>query len=107
MCNNTFSSFSGCEYHGYCGDITRTWPINGKFTKYQQILYEIVLDVQKQIILYCKEKISLDFMYQKMINLLGQYLRNEKILKHNIYDINELNAVSFNKILFCFFIIIN
>ena len=37
----------GCEYGGYASDLTRTWPVNGKFTEPQKELYEIVLDVQK------------------------------------------------------------
>lgn len=41
---------AGCEYGGYSSDITRTWPINGRFTDAQLILYEIVLTVQKELI---------------------------------------------------------
>ena len=41
---------AGCEYHGYVSDITRTWPVNGHFTPAQRVLYEIILDVQNQII---------------------------------------------------------
>jgi Xaa-Pro aminopeptidase len=41
---------AGCEYHGYASDVTRTWPISGKFTKPQRELYQLVLDVQKSCI---------------------------------------------------------
>lgn len=34
---------AGCEYQGYAGDITRTFPINGKFTPAQREIYDIVL----------------------------------------------------------------
>jgi len=34
---------AGAEYHGYCGDVTRTFPINGSFTKEQREIYEVVL----------------------------------------------------------------
>ena len=34
---------AGCEYRGYAGDITRTFPINGKFTPAQREIYDIVL----------------------------------------------------------------
>ncbi|MNG82659.1 Xaa-Pro aminopeptidase [compost metagenome] len=34
---------AGCEYKGYAGDITRTFPVNGKFSKPQRALYDIVL----------------------------------------------------------------
>ncbi len=34
---------SGCEYLGYASDITRTFPVNGKFTSVQKDVYEAVL----------------------------------------------------------------
>ncbi len=34
---------AGCEYQGYAGDITRTFPVNGKFTPPQRAVYDIVL----------------------------------------------------------------
>jgi Xaa-Pro aminopeptidase len=34
---------AGCEYRGYAGDITRTFPVNGKFSKPQRAVYDIVL----------------------------------------------------------------
>ena len=36
----------GGEYHGYTADITRSFPINGKFTKEQRAIYELVLEAQ-------------------------------------------------------------
>jgi len=37
---------SGAEYQGYAGDITRTYPVGGKFSKAQSELYQLVLDAQ-------------------------------------------------------------
>ena len=34
------------EYHGYSADVTRTIPVNGKFTDAQKIIYELVLEAQ-------------------------------------------------------------
>ncbi|WP_426817519.1 Xaa-Pro aminopeptidase [Winslowiella sp. 2C04] len=34
---------AGCEFHGYAGDITRTFPVNGKFSAPQRAIYDIVL----------------------------------------------------------------
>ena len=34
---------AGCEYQSYAGDITRTFPVNGKFTPAQRAIYDIVL----------------------------------------------------------------
>ena len=37
---------AGCELDGYASDITRTFPVNGKFTPAQRRLYDIVLAAQ-------------------------------------------------------------
>ncbi|HLX29397.1 MAG TPA: aminopeptidase P N-terminal domain-containing protein [Casimicrobiaceae bacterium] len=37
---------AGCEYQGYASDITRTFPVNGKFTGPQKAIYELVLAAQ-------------------------------------------------------------
>ncbi len=37
---------SGAKYGGYCADITRTYPVGGRFTSEQRDLYELVLQAQ-------------------------------------------------------------
>ena len=37
---------AGCEYELYASDITRTFPVNGRFTAEQRAIYEVVLDAQ-------------------------------------------------------------
>lgn len=39
----------GAEFNHYCGDITRTYPVSGKFTKRQREIYDIVLETQQYI----------------------------------------------------------
>ena len=41
---------AGCSYGYYNGDITRTFPVGGKFTPEQKALYEIVLEAQLKAI---------------------------------------------------------
>ncbi|HMN82629.1 MAG TPA: Xaa-Pro aminopeptidase [Burkholderiaceae bacterium] len=41
---------AGCELDGYASDITRTYPVGGRFTGGQRALYDIVLDAQKAAI---------------------------------------------------------
>ncbi|MDC1311075.1 aminopeptidase P N-terminal domain-containing protein [Burkholderiales bacterium] len=41
---------AGCELDGYASDITRTFPVNGKFSGPQKALYELVLDAQRAAI---------------------------------------------------------
>ncbi len=41
---------AGCEYNYYASDITRTFPVNGVFSKPQKLLYELVLKAQEAAI---------------------------------------------------------
>ena len=41
---------SGCEFETYASDVTRTWPVNGRFSPEQRAVYEIVLAAQKAAI---------------------------------------------------------
>lgn len=42
------------EYHGYTADVTRTIPVNGKFTPEQKLIYELVLEAQDSGFAACK-----------------------------------------------------
>lgn len=44
----------GAEYHGYTADITRTIPVNGKFSAEQKAIYELVLKAQEEAMRICK-----------------------------------------------------
>jgi Xaa-Pro aminopeptidase len=37
----------GAEYHGYTADVTRTIPANGKFSKEQKLIYDLVYQAQE------------------------------------------------------------
>src|ERR1700730_6532600 len=41
---------AGAEYKGYASDITRTYPINGRFTQAQRDIYDLVLETQMSCI---------------------------------------------------------
>jgi Xaa-Pro aminopeptidase len=41
---------AGAEFEGYAADITRTFPVSGRFTPPQRALYEVVLDAQMKAI---------------------------------------------------------
>ena len=45
---------AGCKYAGYCADISRAWPLSGRFNPSQRKLYEAVLRVQQSCIAACQ-----------------------------------------------------
>uniref|UniRef100_A0A3B4YN55 X-prolyl aminopeptidase 3, mitochondrial n=1 Tax=Seriola lalandi dorsalis TaxID=1841481 RepID=A0A3B4YN55_SERLL len=82
----------GCEYFGYVSDITRTWPVNGKFSPAQAELYEAVLEVQRSCLSLCSPGVSLDHIYSTMLALLGRQLRQLGIVKASTGDADVLKA---------------
>ncbi|PRD28031.1 UNVERIFIED_CONTAM: Xpnpep3 [Trichonephila clavipes] len=66
---------AGCEYHGYTSDMTRTWPVNGKFTDAQKELYGMVLSIQVELIEMCQQKIPLQKLFNIMCIKLGKGLQ--------------------------------
>jgi Xaa-Pro aminopeptidase len=51
---------AGCELEYYASDVTRTFPVNGRFSPEQRAIYQIVLDAQEQAIAKAKVGATLD-----------------------------------------------
>lgn len=67
---------AGGEYGTYITDITRTWPVNGKFSAAQKDLYEAVLTVQRKMVSLCRENagLSLDQIHRLTESALREQL---------------------------------
>lgn len=63
---------AGCEWGGYASDITRTFPVNGKFSTAQRELYEAVLRVQKECIKLCTAErgLSMDELHRTSVDIM-------------------------------------
>ena len=72
---------AGCELDGYASDITRTFPVNGKFSGPQRALYDITLAAQEAAI--AMTKVGNTFMqpHEAALKVLTQGLLDEKLLK--------------------------
>ncbi|OHX68368.1 aminopeptidase P family protein [Flammeovirga pacifica] len=70
----------GAEYRGYTADVTRTIPVNGKFSKEQKLIYEIVLEAQTKCIEMCKEGASFTAIYDQSTEIIGKGLTKLKII---------------------------
>lgn len=65
---------AGAEWECFSGDITRTYPVNGKFTKEQAAVYQIVLDAQVAAIAEVRPGNSFQAIHDTAVRVLAQGL---------------------------------
>ena len=61
---------AGAEYHGYCADITRTFPVGGRFTAAQRAIYDLVLAAQLAAIEVIRPGARVDAPHQRAVEVL-------------------------------------
>ena len=83
---------AGCEFALYAGDITRTFPVNGKFSKAQKAIYEIVLQAQKRAIELLVPGSSIAKANEEVIRIKTEGLVRLGILKGNVDELIEQKA---------------
>jgi Xaa-Pro aminopeptidase len=72
---------AGAEYKGYASDITRTYPVNGRFTKPQREIYELVLKAQKACVEMVRPGVTHDQLKQHSIEVLTEGMVELGLLK--------------------------
>lgn len=79
----------GAEYRGYTADITRTIPINGKFSPEQKQIYELVLKAQEEAMKICKPGTTFADLGNATSVVIDQGLKDLGIIqqgeKHRFY----------------------
>lgn len=83
---------AGAEYQGYASDITRTFPVNGKYSKAQREVYDIVLDVQLQCIEYTKTGNTVKGRQEFSIELLTEGMKKLGLLKGSTKELIKKKA---------------
>ena len=78
---------AGCCYGYYNGDITRTFPISGKFTPEQKAIYELVLEAQTQAIEEVKTGNPYNAYHNKAVRVLVEGLMELGLLAGDIEEI--------------------
>ena len=78
---------AGAEYLGYASDITRTWPINGKFTNEQREIYEIVLKCQKICIEAVKPGVTINILQKLAVEEISKGLLKLGLLEGDLSTI--------------------
>lgn len=71
----------GAACNGYSADISRTFPVSGKFTKRQKEVYSQVLEINKKIIKMVKPGIGLKELNEKTVELIQRSLLKLKLIK--------------------------
>eukprot|EP01018_Ginkgo_biloba_P015050 Gb_15755 [translate_table: standard] len=85
----------GAEYHFYGSDITCSFPVNGKFTKDQRLVYNAVLGAHKAVIATMKPGVSWVDMHKLAEKVILHSLKEANILVGAIEEMmkNRLGAV--------------
>ncbi len=83
---------AGCEYQYYASDITRTFPANGKFSKEQAAIYNIVLKAQLAAIETIKPGALWSAAQEVILKIMTQGLLDLGILKGELSDLIEKQA---------------
>ncbi|MEJ7848669.1 MAG: aminopeptidase P N-terminal domain-containing protein [Pyrinomonadaceae bacterium] len=78
---------AGAEYDGYAADITRTFPVNGKYSPAQREVYDVVLDVQLQCIEATKKGNTIKGRQELSIELLTEGMKKLGLLKGKTKDL--------------------
>lgn len=74
---------AGCEVNYYASDITRCYPISGKFNQAQKEIYEIVLDANKQ---------TIEFLENKEANYLSYHYKTVEILTKGLIKLGIIKT---------------
>jgi Xaa-Pro aminopeptidase len=78
---------AGCSYGYYNGDITRTFPVGGKFTAEQKALYEIVLEAQLKAISEVQPGKPYNEFHDMAVCVIVQGLLDLGLLKGDLEEI--------------------
>jgi Xaa-Pro aminopeptidase len=80
---------AGCVYGYYNADITRTFPVSGKFTPEQRILYELVLKAQEAAIGQSSPGGSFKQMHDTAVRVLAEGLMELGLLQGDLDKLIE------------------
>ncbi len=80
------------EYHGYAADITRTFPVNGRFSAAQKDVYEIVLAAQFAAIDAVRPGNDFNAAHEAALRVLTRGLVDLKLLQGDVDGLIESEA---------------
>jgi Xaa-Pro aminopeptidase len=84
---------AGAEYRGYTADVTRTFPVGGRFEARQRALYEIVLAAQEECIGLARAGVTTVALQRAAERALALGLRDLRLLSGSLDELVESEAV--------------
>ncbi len=83
---------AGCEYQGYAGDITRTFPVSGRFSAPQRAIYDIVLESLETALKLYRPGTTIQDVTSEVVKIMLSGLVRLGILKGSVEQLMEENA---------------
>ena len=83
---------AGCELENYASDVTRTFPVNGRFSREQRALYELVLEVQRAAIEQIKPGNHWNQPHDASVRVLTEGLVELGLLRGRVANLIERKA---------------
>jgi len=83
---------AGCELEHYASDITRTFPVSGRFSREQRAIYEIVLEAQTKAIREVKPGNHWNQPHDTTVRIITQGLVDLGLLDGDVAELVELEA---------------
>ncbi len=83
---------AACELHGYAADITRTFPVNGKFSTEQKDIYQLVLAAQLAAIDAVRPGNNWDMPHQAALRVLVEGLLDLNLCQGSVDTVIETEA---------------
>jgi Xaa-Pro aminopeptidase len=84
---------AAAEYRGYTADVTRTFPVSGRFTRQQRDVYEVVLAAQEGCIDYARAGNTTMDLQRLSETLLVEGLRDLGLLKGSTDELVTTRAI--------------
>jgi len=83
---------AGCELDGYAADVTRTFPVNGRFSGPQREIYDLVLAAQAAAIAQVRPGNAWDAPHRAAVATLAQGMLDLKLLAGSLAEAIETEA---------------
>jgi Xaa-Pro aminopeptidase len=80
---------AGGEYGYFSGDITRAYPVDGKYSAAQKRVYQKVLDVQKKLVTMVKPGMTREGIQKETVSAMTDIMIDEKLLRGRKEDLIE------------------